>query len=252
MPVRPINHARLFKRFSQITGVPLNDLRPAKGQSRFAPGTIGLYSPSLHTVSVKKSDPYILRHEERHAVQWLANRQSEREGNIRIQKYLAKKPVSFLAFLKYLKKESDFDRKWLEPTNADPEMNRLIESINNLGRVKGIGLGTSMLAISIPKIAPLLAYFATHYGIQLVRQTFVRNVIKRHGEDGLLLLWIAPPKEMDALFVRSWEKKMVQNGYLKPEGGLTRKGLRYWRERLQPQAIWKFLHEAEQKRKSSS
>lgn len=207
---RPIDHQRLFKRFSQITGIPVKSLRPHRSVYR-PPWSRGVYNADKHTFSSTR-DKFVEQHEERHAIQNMAN----------LRLHPKRKRMS-------IKDSQRISDAWIEPTNTDH-----LEKL----------LTWTLIRSRYRSFRDKINY--------IVRRTFVKGVIKHHGEDGLLLLWAAPPKKLDALYVRSWEKQMVNNGYLQPNGGFTRKGLQYWREHVQAQAIWQFLKKAEQEREKET
>ncbi len=247
---RRIKNQKLFKRFSQITGIPLKNVYPIETKKvRF--DAAGIYRPSTHTVGIRKKDMvyaqnFIREHEQRHGLHYLADQRYysmlakfilEREPKVIF--WLTHPKLYFKALLE-LKKTFSRKRKLEEPTVTAGEGYMLIEPIRELGIVK------IALAAGLPFLA---FYLFPQYIAQVRRHVFIRELIQKHGEDGLLLLWVAPPKKQDALHVRAWEKKMVENCYLKEKGGLTKKGLKYWREHLQPQSIWQKLAEAEKERK---
>ena len=64
----------------------------------------------------------------------------------------------------------------------------------------------------------------------LIKVKKVGNYFKRHGPDGLILLYANPPKELNLYKIKDWEKQVIQQGYLKINGGLTKKGMSYLRD----------------------
>ncbi|GEM_PF-6135678 len=86
-------------------------------------------------------------------------------------------------------------------------------------------------------------------------ESLVNTLIVKHGEDALLLLWVCPPRNKtgapDVWMLPSWYDQILSQGILKQTGGFTRKGLQFFRERVQSQLIFERLQEAEQTRKSN-
>lgn len=253
MPTRRINHQRLFKRFSQITGVPLKEIYPRienPTHREFSKTTvIGGYDNSRHIVQYRHKRPakHVKEHEERHALQVLSNPSITQKFR-RKYKALMEKKGTILDFMRdYIRFDNEAEktrRVWIEPTNVEPKIKEIpSRALSNMSDEFIKSIEDSKLADRLRR-----ALENREYREQIVRHISVRRIFQRHEEDGLLLLWVAPPKKLDALEIEHWEKEMVQNEYLLPRGGLTKKGLRYWREHLQPQAIWQFLKEAKERR----
>jgi hypothetical protein len=59
---------------------------------------------------------------------------------------------------------------------------------------------------------------------------------KRHGVDGLILIFVNPPKGFKASKMFKWEREMVEKGCLLRVGGMTRKGMQLARS-LQPREM---------------
>ncbi|MFH0954796.1 MAG: hypothetical protein V1777_01720 [Candidatus Micrarchaeota archaeon] len=235
MQKRTFSTERLFKRFSQITGIPISELKPIIDRSNTDPN----YNISTHSVRSIRNES-VLSHEYRHGLQILSRPQEFVPGL---------KSVNSKSRIGRLKKKYAFQKKavqWLEPTNANPNNNLYLEALANysqgftaLPRVTVAGLALSAIKYGYPiRGLALLSTLLPSFIQTVKRQSRVRNLFEKHGEDAILLLWVSPPKKMDALQVPIWEKQMVQNGYLESNGGITKKGLRFWRENLQAQAIW--------------
>ncbi|MCX6802085.1 MAG: hypothetical protein NT067_03135 [Candidatus Diapherotrites archaeon] len=62
------------------------------------------------------------------------------------------------------------------------------------------------------------------------------RTLRRHGEDGFILLVANPPKNYSTRNLLGWEYKMVKRGYLERKGGLTKKGIQLVRE-LSPREV---------------
>ncbi len=233
---------RLFKRFSQITGVPIKKLKPKRIYGK----TINPeYSHITHSIDLPKKNTrkWEINHEKRHALQTLSyHYKTEKSQKI--------KPVTRI---KKLIKRAKTREKWIEPTNADPAKSKFNEAVRNINSpvplISVSAAGTILLSTGNPYLAaaPLIGFFPKYFA-QLRRQTKVRKLIKNHGEDGMLLLWVSPPKKLNALKIPKWEKSMVKNGYLKKQGGLTRKGLQYFRRKLQTATVWNRLRKMEKAR----
>lgn len=233
--------ARLFKRFSEITGIPVRALTPEK-KVNFIPAAAH-YAPDTHTVYEESFFPGINKrmnkHELRHGIQNLLNpdfsKRPKEIGN----------PKTWTELAKALKTNTELKRKWIEITNAQPKNLGILDSLNSMGFIK-MSMMISPLYYS-PMIYSYI-YLLPQYLTQIKRNANTKRIIKKYGEDGILLLWAAPPKKLDALQIPNWEKQMIQKGYLKENKGLTKKGLQYFRKHLQTQAIWKRLAKFKEER----
>jgi len=125
-------------------------------------------------------------------------------------------------------KDTKFYRTYLEPSAnvGRSQINQVIRQ-----------------TLSNPYSLPLL-YSALFFGKKALTIAFLvsvpsvyrgmatRHYFKKHGADGLILLFADPPKDLELLHLRKREKKFLENGYLKKKGGLTRKGIQYLRQIL--------------------
>lgn len=64
------------------------------------------------------------------------------------------------------------------------------------------------------------------------RQALVKKFYRKHGVDGLLMLYAFPPKKSDLLRLPWYEKRMIEKWFLKPQGGFTEKGLRFFKRKV--------------------
>ncbi len=192
---------RLFKRFSQITGVPIKDLMPTK-QKNFT-NFFGYYDAFSHTAHLT-GDKKLDEHEIRHGIQNLIMF-PDRSSQLKNQRIKA-----------YRDRRDD----WIEPTNIDPE--ETLET--SIKRSPAISREISFSQISKKEL-----------------YESILRLTKAHGQDATLLLWALPPKKRNATQIIEWEKQMVQKGYLKEKGGMTKKGLQFFRKNLQAATIWKKL-----------
>jgi len=244
-------YKRLYKRFSEITGVPLRELYPEReAKPKKSLLAAGYYDRITHTIGIKRFALWAIEEELRHALQNLADQRQRKN----FERFLKKKPKKFREALRYFKdilRGLSKRRKWLEPVVTGPKINVFLKAFANLSLIEKLAyLPALVTSLRAPYTAgPIAATIVVRYLMQVSRSLYVRGLIKKHGEDGLLLLWVAPPKKLDALYIKEWEREMVKKGYLKEKGGLTKSGLRYWREHLQPQSIWEFLAKAKETRK---
>ena len=218
-------NTRLKKRFSQITGVPIKDFTPKNKafdltNKKTPAGQYEKYRHTLTTNNSAKREKTKLTHahEFRHALQLLVN---ARELTVNSHK------GSYPTQIKY---PPNYEIKFLEPTVTHPN-----EKINS-------EIKRNIEHDPHPRGRPISVE------TQQRRIQLMRDLIKKHGEDGVLLLWSAPPKSLDVLDVGKWSRKMVKDGILQENGGLTKKGLKFMREHVHPQLIWQYLKAMEEKR----
>ncbi|MBU2476878.1 hypothetical protein KKG83_05395 [Candidatus Micrarchaeota archaeon] len=230
---------KLYRRFSQITGVPVRKLIPEK--KAFFRHDVGFYYPNTHEIETsRKKNRYTENHEMRHALQALSN-------PVVAGLYKKSNVTKDIKAIAKLKKITNFHRKWAEATNTDPDKSAFTEAFSDMGSIKNSSVALPFFFLYKP-LALAYAYYLPQYISQIKRHTNVRKIYKNHGEDGVLLLWVAPPKKLDALEIPKWEKQMVKKGYLKEKGGMAKKGLQYFRRKLQSATIWQRLKEMEERR----
>ena len=220
-PRRPINHSQLFKRASQILGVPVEKLKPPvtfRGSSRQ-----NGYFIALHQIQTSKRQ-LTREHEERHGLQSIQEPYADRIPLNRIGQNRISSETQSRLLKQYDKKIILFD----EPTNPGTP-NRTVEGLR------------------------LASFSPRRFATQILRSARFQKLLDRHGEDAVLLLWANPPKNRsgipDALKIKQWENQMVQNGFLKPNGGFTRKGLQLFRQNSSAATVWSNLATAEKNRK---
>ncbi|MBU0636109.1 hypothetical protein KKE06_03725 [Candidatus Micrarchaeota archaeon] len=225
----------MYKRLSQISGVPVLSLMPERkvipSPASLLSTNIGTYYHHTHAYELKTPKeikrPQIetsitTAHEQFHALQ-------------RLVSLSTRKPI-------------DRRIKNARTTGALPiETNRMIRWYEN----------TNPRSQNTMRETPLSE--------KPTIINFRKYVVQRHGIDGVLLLWadllplepvpVKPEKMRElvpsAFKVRLWERQMVQKETLQVRGGFTRKGLRYFREKVSAAGIWEFLADAEKRRKAS-
>ena len=254
MQKRKFSNERLFKRFSQITGIPLSEIYPKIGEDynilKTIFGFFGEYVPLTNVQRMGKiKSQYIKEHETRHALLWHSKSNEFNIDNINFlmsEKKKKRKKKDYIEHGKDWIEEGEVRASWNEPTNADPRKNIFMESFVNMFASPKIN---ALLLSSITmrhfndrhslKIFALAAFLALpKYLRHVKRQKLVRDLFFRHGEDALLLLWVYSPQKLDALEIPKWEQEVIEKGYLLSNGGLTKKGLWFWRKQLQPASVW--------------
>lgn len=273
----------LYKRFSQITGIPLRELLPIHTNIDNEIFAAGGYNHLRHVITIAPKEPLehlpsVMRHELGHSIQSMASTAHDRtddrkfvrlfrtiselngklkEMNKNDKKYeTLQKRIQILERAARKLKNRDLgspnkkmSRAWIEPTNVDFRMNLARKIVNDERPGKLVIAG-----VVGGFIDPYIAYVAAGVMIRKIYDSLDRNLNMRklyatHGVDGVLLLWVAPPKVKDAKKIYQWEKEMMARGYLKEKGGLTSKGLQFWRENLQSLTIRERLSELEWNRK---
>ena len=219
MPERKFSTQKLFRRFSQITGIPLEELYPSVELNA---SLFPMYFPKNHSMHGGLTSLQT-EHEQRHGLQHLIMAQrlskmtkgikDDAKGIIKAKKYLAAQ------------------RKWTEATNADPRWNRFKDAFGNMGLVKAsaLGLSATTAAIEIGSGFPvlrlgLMAWLLPQYAAQVLRQTYVRQLYAKHGEDGLLLLWVAPPRNWTHYRFPVGKSKWWKMVSCRPTAGFPKEG----------------------------
>ncbi|MFH1234411.1 MAG: hypothetical protein V1493_02260 [Candidatus Diapherotrites archaeon] len=83
----------------------------------------------------------------------------------------------------------------------------------------------------------ILGLFAVTASRRVFNTFVARGYYKRHGTDGLILLFADPPKNWSMLRLRAKESFFVRNGFLERHGGLTEKGMSYFRQKAPKKKI---------------
>lgn len=219
----------MYARMAQIYGIPVKDLTPVR---IFSGGqfVVPMYRAVTHSVSsaFKRG---ALDHEMLHSLQIMLMRARRmKEKQVRAEGHAEQKDQR-LSLWRDLKEVLEFlhptkrayDKKFSEPA-ADtgvPYRYQVIQALGTptAGLIFGLGL------VINPKIGIPLALATAVPGT--FRRVMVRRYYKKHGADGLILLFAEPPQKFDLLNLREKEKEFVEKGYLEPKGGLTRKGRQY-------------------------
>lgn len=229
MPVRRVNRSvkqsltpnRLWKRISQITGVPVGEMKPTRYRGNISNPH---YDSVFHAIDNKRFswEGLYAHHEERHAVQGVAGQESQALKHAK------------LVFEGRLPNKQFTTKERTELRHAD----RYDELTNPILTI----IWTAANASHTPyKFLP-----------NIFRAIQFRQIIRRHGEDGALLAYAFPPrngKDTVTPVFGKWEKQMIENGYLFPEGGMTRKGLRLFRERVNATEIRRRIEQWQRIRK---
>ncbi len=273
--------SKLYQRFSELSGISAQALRPVRIRARSLQNA-AIYSPEIHAhynypseEERRKLEP----HELRHGLQFLANERVRRRFTPIYPEYLVfhlfdkrlwKQVFSrhterigllkdFIKSIRFTKQYTALRRKWSEPTNFTPSQGNASKSLEQMGLTKWYGIYPALVGsiIAAAKKSPALAitifgayslWFAPQYFAQVLRNANVKSVYRKHGEDGLVLMWALPPKKLDALKLRRWRKEMVTEGLLHPQGGLTAQGEDRVKKAFADAKIREFLLEAARRR----
>jgi hypothetical protein len=247
------SNTRLFKRFSQLTGIPLAELEarqvisqganaaPPKDELGF--DSPGAYYRGLHETELfpdvlangKRDLKIVEAHEQRHGLQRVSD-----QRHLGIQRLRGKHEERVRRAAKQIGNTQPITppgeiAKWKELHNK--RQSDLVEPTNPKGTVQ------YAKQLDLPRVVPQEKLMQTRQR----RQNTLR-VYRTHGADGLLLLYACPPRSLDALQIPAWEKEMVDYGYLHPRGGLTRKGKQFFRGLVHSSAIWQALEHAKSNR----
>ncbi len=241
LPERPrISHRDLpadvgaaFKRVSQIYGIPLKELMPFFGGTRLSflgqvAGWSAVYSPSKHSIKGEIT-PAVWAHETKHSLQGLLLKRegldfSEKVDIMRKRRIDRPPRLSDVRDLvRFVVRHRRKATKFLEPMANinDPFHQKLADSV----RFKEV-----VLLLLSPLFWPALPLAGGSIAIGLARRYLAQSFFERHGVDGLVLISAFPPKKWGVLRIKSHEKMLVQNGFLKEHGGMTRKGIQLLRE----------------------
>jgi hypothetical protein len=240
-----------YLRLSQIYGVPLKELLPFRTKRDYSVFSLtrASYDPFAHEIKLKprassrvkallfkrevEMNAAEVEEELLHSLQYLL---SQTKTLREIKKYyphmglLSKAKVSLYNFTVGKMKRTFASLAGKEPS-AKVHLSKPELFIDSQAYVAPLML----LAIINPKLG-LPAFIAgSAWGTYL--RYLSKEYFRRHGADGLILLFADPPKNWNMAKLRERERFFVENGFLEEKGGLTRKGIRYLHEKLPRDAL---------------
>lgn len=195
----------------------------------------GAYDPWSHEIVVNPAfkGKGISDHEERHALQnmvmpWTLERKYISRRAAKGDTSNAKNKME-----RAIDRQNRTNRQFRELTNPlrGGNVTGGLNATGYTGYARGLGMIGLQLIFS-PKIAYALPVV---FAPEIWKAHQFQGIINRHGEDGALLLWANPPMKNKRVFAtsfRAWEKRMIQEGLLHPNSGLTPAGESYIRERV--------------------
>jgi len=238
----------LFSRISKIWDLELNDIYPNYEiifNQNIGPG---VYVSSTNTIVINICRPeYIfdvanlVRHERIHSADQILSNSLPAV----ISKF---KTFSSLFFGSYPK-----EYQQLMKTEAIAELseehrlkNTYLEKENLLSsKFFRMTILSYLTIIPTPFVMKL---FARKIEFKFLRPA-LHKLFDKHGQDGIILYFVAPPKVIGALETILWERSMRKKGYLSQTGGLTELGIEYLRNILPKEEILKRVIEMHDKYK---
>ncbi|HLC79316.1 MAG TPA: hypothetical protein VJG83_02690 [archaeon] len=265
----PLSGDGLLTRISQIWNLtPGNTAKlwPRVAKSEIFPS----YKPDTHTIHYPdKTEEWQKQHEKIHAADNLLMPGKERKHHPNTKKlnqlkapFAIKKLIDGIAFL------HGGSPKWVQSRMKNESVASLSnpsgESISQNYRALATGLSLGNTSSAGLLLNPL--FFA------LIPKIWVRHIdwkyfdqevnflYRRHGQDGIILFLVDPPKNLLLGFMKNppitygaietnrWNKKMVKRGYLYENGGLTKHGIEHLRKVLPENEIMTRIEDAEKNR----
>ncbi len=235
-----------YLRLSQIYGVPLKELLPFRTKHDYGIFSItrASYSPFTHEIKLKprtssragallfkrevKMGAAEIEEELLHSLQHLL---SQTKTLKEVKKYyphrrLISKVKAALYNLTIGKMKRTFASLAGKEPSAKVHLSKPELFIDSQAYVAPLML----LAIINPKVG-LPAFIAgSAWGTYL--RYVSKEYFKRHGADGLILLFADPPKNWNMGKLKERERFFIENNLLEENSGLTRKGIRYLHEKL--------------------
>lgn len=219
----------LFKRISQIYGIPVRILLPIDYQPKghqMRKGVIASYSESFHSVFTDKFKR--LQKEDKH----LSEEEKAERARIVIAHEMSHAAQDLLS------KE------------------RFLETLERLGRLKSsekahaamdkYGDEQKKLGQERKKFTEAVAIGSLNPPEDIEFDVAKQRLIGKHGVDALILLYANPITEPLKKQLMDWEKKMIGEGYLRARGGLTPRGIKFIKGIAPRQSVLKKVHFAAQ------
>ncbi|HIH33124.1 MAG TPA: hypothetical protein HA227_02620 [Candidatus Diapherotrites archaeon] len=243
----------VLNRISKIWGIPAARLQPEIFYSKKKDRTDGMYESELHKIRLSQGvSRIVLEHEKTHAAHYLIMPEHERTGSSRGRRIISAASTGFGGNPKIVRKA--IKEETIADLSDKPGQKNTTTVAYKTGYTSGSLASLALTLGFAPSILkPPLAYWI---GIRIAARTVefllsrkpVQNIYANHGIDGIILFMANPPKVFGAIETRLWNRRMVKEGLLKPNGGLTEKGELLLRYRLPKQLIIERIEEAEKNR----
>ncbi|MDO8627961.1 MAG: hypothetical protein Q7K42_05840, partial [Candidatus Diapherotrites archaeon] len=215
---------RAYRRIGQIFGIEPDKLLP-KFEFFFEDqeGSVraGTYNPDLHLVSNNMrffETERNIEHELIHSLQCIVNKD--------VKKMETRKGV-----FRFTEPSARLHQSIASSSSAPYYTPLTILGLPMLFTTMG-GAAFESKEIALLGAGSFVALSSFIVGSFAARQILVKNYFKKHGVDGLLLLFAFPPKDMELLGLRKYERLLVERGFLKPKGGMTEKGIRLLKRKV--------------------
>ena len=237
---------KMYLRLSQIYGIPLKDLLPYRGKNTNPLYVRAQYNRFKHEIMLfptfasrirkifKRSTTEhvpegIATEELLHSLQALLQRTRDLLLKHRIEKYKEKAG-------KTRKKRKRIKR-----------LKRKVLSLHRLKKEEALGIEPSAQVHKKPNILrDMLDSFRyadtlTNVWPGYIARMKVKEYFERYGADGLLLLYADPPENWNLTNLEEKERFFLEKGLLEKGKGLTKKGIRYMREKVPREIILRAL-----------
>lgn len=265
--VPPLSAPKLLSRIFELWDLPRGDMFPKEVCAAPKDGSGGKYyfdrrlffvDPSViidkyqkkgHTTeqALDRIDK-LKNHEQTHDATLLIAPQSDRERELRMQtNEKAYKRHKLIASFGFNTKTRQTDNKHeLAAGLSDPAHKDTYEDQRRKHEIRGWkGAAVSMLIPPLGLIVGAKVYArSVEFGLQ--KKVF-REMYARHGIDGLVLFFAAPPRTFGSLEIKIWENKMLKNGFLDKKG-LTKKGVEYLHRAIPREEIIQRIEKAKKLR----
>jgi len=255
--VQPMEGTQVLHRIGEIWGIPTERLQPKIVYSPKLREVRGKAYPLLHKIKIgprgRKGDAKGTReHEKTHIAHHLIMPEHERTGSSRGRRIISAASTGFFGgnpkrTQRIIKIETIADLAHKEAHfKSDKGSTRAFKEMFTKASTT-----TALLFWwgGLPAIAGIIgARTAARTAEFLLNKKPVQNIYANHGIDGIILFMANPPKVFGAIETRLWNRRMVKEGLLKPNGGLTEKGELLLRYRLPKQLIIERIEEAEKNR----
>lgn len=235
-----------YLRLSQIYGIPLEELLPFRTKRDYGAfsATRASYNGFTHEVKLKpklssrvkklmfkkevEMDAAAIEEELLHSLQYLL---SQTKILKEVKKYYPHRgPISRGKSALYNLTIGKAKRTFASLAGKEPSAKVHLSKTELLIDSQAYVAPLMLLAIVNPKFGLPVFIAGSAWGTYLRYAS--KEYFKRHGVDGLILLFADPPKNWNMARLKAKEKFFMENGLLKQSGGLTKKGLRYLREKL--------------------
>jgi len=246
-PKKFLNGKKLLERVGEIWNIPIEDIRP---EVRYLPKkdkqisrSFGKYSSETHLLTMqnrlsRKNWKSVKSHELIHAADHLVRKKAvvdkpSKTKNMLQMSVTNARDAAIATLMTLGLYPKTFQERVKEEILADLSTRKIGGT-----RFNYLAAASASASFTVVVFGWLLSAKNVGRVVEMLASPIpVKKIFDRHGQDGIILFLVKPPKTFGAAETLWWERKMRKQGYLKDKGGITEKGLGLLRTEMPRQKI---------------